>query len=335
MPPKVKAITDRVKGLTTDQRRVNILKAVKIFNDHLKSRRPLGSALNNLQCLGIAMCAREAVSCEACSNLPQDVCLRPGTNFFNWMERNSNIKGKENPATLFPASSETSNEKALLLINLVHAIVNHQHRLDEVWYNSALSAIEKAFLPPANLTNEDSDIDLESVTVRCHQILCEILAMIVSSHMLNMSFMAMGEKVPALVSIEEVEKASKSYPPIVPTRRMNLIKGVTRDKSIALWSPFFCDKDIDKESLEFKDMGEPVKKWLMRFTNGGHFKGPQFCNFFSPVDAKVQFDMQRILYVGPADAAFKTTFKTKCDGVTRYQVEVVAASYAEGVSCDF
>jgi len=98
---------------------------------------------------------------------------------------------------------------------------------------------------------------------------------------------------------------------------------------------FFYDKDIDKESLEFKDMGEPVKKWLMRMIKFGGFKGPQFCHFFVPVDAKVQFDLQSILFVGPADKAFKTTFQNKCDGVTRYQLEIVAASYAEGVSCDY
>ena len=80
-----------------------------------------------------------------------------------------------------------------------------------------------------------------------------------------------------------------------------MIKNVTREETIALWSPFFYDKDVDTESLEFKDLGQSVEKWMMR----------------------------RIRYEGGSKGP------SKWDAVTRYQLENATASYAAQVSCEY
>merc|ERR1712071_588090 len=105
-------------------RYADISDMIQIFQEHLLSPRPLGSVLSNLECFGIAKCAREAVFCKVCDELPASVCWRPGTDFYAWMnDRNFSI----------PLEFD-DKEKGAFITRTVHAIIRHQHRLDKNWY---------------------------------------------------------------------------------------------------------------------------------------------------------------------------------------------------------
>jgi hypothetical protein len=121
-----------------------LLKLCTKFNEHL--RTVPGVYLSTQVRLGIAQCAQAALTCDQCSELPRDACLRPGANFDSHcsrMHQDCPLSWSE----FFPeAFCQIQPETAKMLCDIIHAIVRHQHRLDKLWYTTVLSQLEESEL---------------------------------------------------------------------------------------------------------------------------------------------------------------------------------------------
>lgn len=312
-------------GISIEERKAYILEAVEKFHKHLLSPRPPGSVLSHLQRLGVAKCAQEAVFCSKCDELPDGVCLKPGTDFYALM-KDANLSSTSSDGTeLFPPSSNTSDDKKEFLVQTVHAIVRHQHRLDKNWYNSTLHSIASLFLA-GNIS-----MTSEATLVRCHQILCEILCLTATSHSIKAIYLAMGEDSPKLPSQKEVECISSST--VEDFDFMSFLKTIRRDDAVSNRSPYYLKQDINVESPEYEAMSEPDKSWLFNAVKMAYH--PRINVYFAPVDAKVMTDFVDAVHIDEQERKKFEKFERKCNGVTRFQVETVAAAFSGQVNCAF
>jgi len=226
----------------------------------------------------------------------------------------------------FPSSIDISEEKGDFLAKTIHAIVGHQHRLDENWYKMTLKEILKIF------EGDKGSMEEESVRVRCHQIFCEIMTIAVASCAIQMTYMALNEDIPALPNEEEAEKATKSSGPVEEFDMMSFLTKVNWTTTVSDWSPYYTEKEINMESKEWKSLSESDQKWFLRSLS--QFS-PRICSYLAPFDTKIMMEVMCCLYIEDVDKKIMTTFHNKCDGVTRSQVEAVAAGYAGAVNCAF
>lgn len=310
------------KDLTIHQRKENIAKLVARFNTHILTQRRPESVLNNVECLGIAMCAREAVFCSStCTKLPAGVCWRPGTNFYEWLQKTE---------CEFPVSVDISDEKRSFLAKMVHAIIRHQHRLDENWYDKTLSEIESIFLADWN----DDGLDGDMRKVRCHAAFCEILNMAAASHGIHMFYISIGENAPDLPTIEEARKVVECGENSSNEKFdfNSFFKKVQRNPGVSKWSPYFKKDDINENSPEFQSLSKPLQDFLIR--NVG--RGPRICIFFAFMDAQIVADINVTFYRDELlDKMAMVTMHGKCKGITRFQLETVATGYTGAVDCAF
>lgn len=316
------------KGISLQQRKSNILNSVHEFNTYLTSPRPDGSVLTNAECVSVAECAREAAFCPGCDELPADVCWRPGTDFYAWMMESNCCK--HSLSSCFPyIKTEKDNEKYSFLARTVHSIVRHQHRLDENWYKCTLGCIKSLFMGSQQNEND------EAVQVRCHQILCEILCISVTSHAIQMLYLGVADDIPDLPNQDDVEKALKPFKDhkVNTFDFMSFLKTVRRDNIVSDWSPFFTSKDIDDESPEYKRMDKSILEFMRKQHRGS--RSPHTAIFFAPSDARAMLNVFEVLYLAGKEKMSMTTFPSKCGGITRFQMETVAAAYSGAVACKY
>merc|ERR1712071_294412 len=260
--------------------------------------------------------------CSSCDTLPSNVCLRPGFDIFAWMEK-ADIKC---PVSLND-TKDINEDKSTFLTKTAHAIVRHQHRLDGKFYNCTLKKIHSIFL------GGNDSFEEEATQVRCHQILCEILAIMVASHGLQMAYLAAGEEVPELPSIEQVKKISADYPAPKELNMMSLLKTVHRDSSVSDWSPYYSAVDIDLDSPKCETLGAQNIKSLQ--IDIKHIFQPRIALYFAPIDTFATMAVMSVLYINDLDKGNMGTFSSKCGGINRFQLESVAAGYTGAVDCSF
>jgi len=182
---------------------------------------------------------------------------------------------------------------------------------------------------------DKGSMEEESVRVRCHAILCEIVIWTVVSHSIHLAFLGIGEDPPALPSEEEAEKATKSSGPAEPFDMMSFLTKVNWEKTVSHWSPYFLLDDINMESKEWKAMGETRQTlWKNQLKRNGK-NGPRICIYFAPYDAELLIKLFYTLYMDFDKDLSMGTFKLKCGGVTRFQLETTVVGYTEAVSCAF
>lgn len=316
--------SDSKKGLSPEERKANILNVVMKFNEYMSDPRPPGSVLNNIELLAVAKCARKAHTCKSCDNLPDDVCTKPNFDIYKWIE-------KANISFDFPTSSETSEEKEKFLVNAVHAVIRHQHRLDETWYKKTQSKIQSIYLDDKSGNHVDVNDSDEATKIRCHQIFCEIFSMAITSHVIQMVYVAMGEDVPDLPSYEKVEKKTKPFPVVKDFDFMSFLHSIPRDKNTSDYSPYVMKKDINMESREFQEFTDEMKEWYPSTVG----IGPRMCINFAPYDNRMMMDVIKTLYVEDAELRNMRTFDKKCTGVSRFHLEAVSAGYTGHMKCEF
>jgi len=318
-----------LQGITVEERKTNILRAFDKFYKHILTPRPPGSVLNNLQCLGVAKCAQEAVFCKSCDTLPSSVCWRPGTDFYAWISKRELSKIDADGKPLFLPSSDTSDEKVEFLIHTIHAIVRHQHRLDKNWYKKTLTSIASIFLCP----NENvKDMDDEGIQIRCHQIFCEIVTILATSSLFHTLFLAFGESIPKLPDEEAVQKVSYTF----NQKEFNILSflhKVRRDPTVSDWSPFFISKDINLKSKECKEMNKSDLDFLIKECRAKF--PPRVAIHFAPVDSKIMSECVDSIHMGPDRMNNLGTFSDKCGGFTRFQMETITSAYTSALDCAY
>jgi len=306
--------------ISVNQRKQDVAESFSDFKKHILSPRPKGSVLNNLECLGIAMSVRETNSSHYPGEIPTNACLRPGTDFFAWLQ---NVKCEFPPS--IPISSD---EKRIFLARTVHAVGRYQQRLDKKWYFKTLEEIKKLYLSEATFRSD------EAKEVKAVSIFCEIVTILATSKGFHMHYLASGEEVPDLPNVEEVEAVVKNHPgPYEELDMMSFLTNLRRDESVSEWSPFYIYEDIDKESVEWKTMTEYEKRWFAKSIPNEI--QPRICSYLAPFDAKVLMDTMWVLYIKNEEKKYMKQLPSRCEGVSRIQLETVSAGYTGAVDCDY
>jgi len=275
--------------------------------------------LNNLEIFIVATAAREAVDCPSCNELPAKVSWRPGTDFHAWMAK-SDCK--------LSFSTSLGEEKTSFLVKTVHAIARHQHRLDESWYLKTLDDIYRLYLSDVQFPSE------EAKRVKCSSLFCEIVTMQSTSKGLQFHYLASGEDVPSLPSLKDIEDFTAKNPgPYEPFDMMSFLSSVRRESKVSDYSPFYIFEDINKESPEWMNLDELLQNWFAKAVSSSF--QPRICSYMAPFDAKVMMEIMCTLYIPDNEKKCFKTLKSRCEGVTRYQLESTASAYTGSVDCGF
>ena len=64
-------------------------------------------------------------------------------------------------------------------------------------------------------------------------------------------------------------------------------------------------------------------------------RSPHTAIFFAPSDARAMLNVFEVLYLAGKEKLSMTTFPSKCGGITRFQMETVAAAYSGAVACKY
>ena len=302
--------------VTAEERRLALEGTADDFCTHLKTAP--GAVLSPNLRLGVAACARDALVCKACDALPPDTCLAKGTDFM------SICKGHKvdvfKPTTL-------KDKDVLILVNLVHAIIRHQGRLDEAWYNKTINFIQSSGLL-ASYPHKDE----EGKLLGCRAIFSEVLALSAAYQAIQMVFFGLGKNSPPpLPSRKDMAgapgPANIHFPSLL--HRVRFSKAV-RD------TPFYIWHDINTESPEFSKItpeGRDMQHYIQEDLS-------PFCGTcFAPEDsAFIGRNISDVMYCKGVDVLFAyqpLDYKIHCSSVQRCQLEFVSLAVAETHSCAF
>jgi len=301
------------------ERKASFRNTADTYKKYILSPRPNGSVLNNMECVCVARCAREAAFCG--DELPSGVCMKPGIDFFEWMQNSKNAVSKE-------INEYVGGEKGIFLTRTIHAIILHQHRLDKKWYEKTLLAIPSIFL-----VDKMGAMTQEEITIKSTAIFCEILAIATASHGIQMACIANQEKILELPSVEEAIKISKSYPTPEDFNMVSFLKKVRRDEKVSDWSPYYLTEDIDLESPECKKMSKKDLDNILLHVK--HLQQPRICSYMAPIDAMAMMEVMFDLYISHSDKGEFGEMSSRSKGVNRVHLETVASGYAKAVNCGF
>ncbi|KAL7502513.1 hypothetical protein ACHAWX_000504 [Stephanocyclus meneghinianus] len=225
--------------------------------------------------LGVTICARDALKCSSCHRALKDVvCLRPGSSFHAYCSEMGH--GPE-----FPVAPESDRNKKIeaCLVNIVHAVVCHQNRLDEIWYNDAIvdlreSGILDVYAKEFNCTDDVDEMNLASSAV-----FIEIVILAAASHGIYSTFLGLGKlggldgNIPPLPSWDEMRGA-----PGPSNIRFSLLLNRVRQYDSIANAPYFHSWDADKLCPEYAKVEKDIWKQL------ASPQMPNICGNFSPRD---------------------------------------------------
>lgn len=221
------------KPIQTAEGRLEILRqAARDFSKHLETVP--GAALPPTLRLQVASCARNALSCKACAEL-QQTCLPKSESLYSTCSGASHgpqITGEKNEAIVSCVTS------------IIHAVVNQQSKLNEVWFADSIKAIKESGLIPEGLHNE------EGMDLAYYSAFAEIVALSSMSVGFQQAFTTLEESVPPL--------PTKAAPGPLNVNFSSMLKRVRRDESIVAM-PYYLSSDIDKTSIEWKKLREVTR----------------------------------------------------------------------------
>lgn len=279
--------------------------------------------------LGVTICARDALKCSSCHRALQDVvCLRPGSSFHAYCSEMGH--GPE-----FPVAPESDRNKKIeaCLVNIVHAVVCHQNRLDEIWYNDAIvdlreSGILDVYAKEFNCTDDVDEMNLASSAV-----FIEIVILAAASHGIYSTFLGLGTlggldgNIPPLPSWDEMRGA-----PGPSNIRFSLLLNRVRQYDSIANAPYFHSWDADKLCPEYAKVEKDIWKQL------ASPQMPNICGNFSPRDNVMFYQLVQKMYLTPKQMVLEwgELDKSKhCSLFTRFDAETVAGAVAGSHGCDF
>jgi hypothetical protein len=316
--------------MTPEQRIQGLQKSANDFSTYLKTTP--GIILSPQLRLGIAICAQDALlNCKrGCHRaLNQAACLRPGASFYAYC-----LDMEHEPPFPMPPGSDRDVLIDACLINIVHAVVCHQNRLDGVWYRDALKAIQKSGILDGYTKEFCCENDANELGLASNAVFYEVVVLAAVSHGIQSMFLALGSlggmsdgSIPPLPSWKEMEHA----PPPNNIRFSSLLKRVRQYESEA-HAPYFYNWDINKRSSEYELVEKEVWKKLPMPSK------PNICASFSPRDNAMMFEFMGKLYLSQMEMVFdwnELDTTKHCSSVTRFDIETVAGAVATANNCDF
>jgi len=322
---------------TTPESRLRDLQhAAANFSTHLKTSP--GTILPPHVRLGVAICARDALlRCKCCALATTGVCcLRPGSSFYDFL-----LQQKEHEP--FPtncnrddeAQQSMSDDTKACLVNIIHTVVCHQSKINDMWYKDSIGALQSCGILADHVKQSKNCVDCDGDTTNelelgSQAVFVEIILLAVTSHGIHSTFLALEVDIPALPTWEEM----KGAPEPMHICYSSLLHRVRRDESKA-FAPYFLAKDIRKNSPECKKIEKEV--WNeFKFICG---LGPYICGTFAPNDIvmfQTRFMSSFYLTIGEMLLNWGELDSTRhCSHVTRHDMETVANAVAVAHSCDF
>lgn len=276
----------------TPERRIKDLQQLTVdFSAYLKTTP--GTILSPSIRLGIAICARDALlKCKGCHDaLEQELCLRPGSSFYAFCEDMEHEPAFPIPPT---ASLKRDTKVETCLVNIVHSVICHQNRLDEIWYKDALAAIQSCgilddYANELNCKGDEHEMELASYAV-----FSEIVTLAAVSHGLHSTLLILGDMldgdVPVLPSWDEMKGApGPSY--IRFSSLLHRIRKGPFDSHL----PCFYRSDINKQSPEYAKIETEVWREI------SNLPIPGICANFSPRDNVMFFKVHCSMYLTPRE----------------------------------
>ncbi|KAL7533061.1 hypothetical protein ACHAXR_005011 [Thalassiosira sp. AJA248-18] len=306
--------------MTPAHRLRNLQQLATDFSIHLKTSP--GTILSPNLRLGVAICARDALlQCKTgCHRaLAEEVCLRPSSSFYDYCR-----EMKHEPAFPVPKEEESASTSANdnikdCLVNIVHAIICHQNRLDTIWYEDAIAALRSCgvlteYAKEMNSNENDEDDEKEKeMEVASGVVFCEIVLIAAMSHGIHSIFLTLSNimedsTMPPLPSWEDMMET----PGPTNIRFTSLLHLIRRDDLVA-HAIFFRKRDLNTNSPEYSKIEKDVWKEL-------DHKGPPFqCTKFSPCDNNMFGKVMDVLYLTKKEMAllwYNLNPSTHCSSVT-------------------
>lgn len=326
--------------LQTAEGRLEALRQVAVdFSTHLETVP--GAYLPPDLRLGVATCARNALTCKACAELQQS-CLPKSVSFYLACSNVNHDKG---------ISFKSNNKVASCLTSIVHALVNQQPKLNQAWFDDAIQAIKESGLVSENIfTNE------EGVELACYSAFAEIVALASVSSGLYEAFVALNQATPLL--------PTKAAPGPTNIDFSSLLKRVRRDENLVAM-PYFMISDVDTSSSEWMKLRESTREKLqgptmlndkspmvglcmapedlfmfdhfmsVAYMKAGFVRTTTCCEslaplFFSSSHIRNVFCLQKVAMTWiPLDSSIY------CPSVSRHDLETVASAIAAAHECNF
>lgn len=324
--------SDEPVVLTAEDRITDLRAFAQNFNTHLLTVP--GSILPPNLRLGVAICARDALlKCKKCHHEVTEwrsnmACPLPNAHFYNIVAGWRHEPGF--PTDGSNSGSEVSEGIEKCLTTIIHALICHQDRIDQLFYEDAVDAIVSCGVLDeyANSFKADTGRPMgkEDADLAARVVYCEIILLAAISHALHVTFMILGAQVPDLPSWVDM----KGAPPPSNIRYLELLKQVRYDRASA-FSPFFVSSDVIRDSSEYK------KIRACTWAELSYLPLPYRCAVLAIEDFVFFRSLHYTLYLPLKDMALRwgTLGPSKCPTVCRRDVETVAGATAEAHRCAY
>ena len=291
MKKQIQTVKGRIDG---------IYQVSKNFEKHLIEPRR-GATLRPSYRYAVAQCARDAIYCLGCTSL-QQVCLRSGTSSTKSKTKPAGVAATSGFASIchntkhddpiklekHRSSSSSSSTTAIesLLTSTIHAIVNHQVKLDKAWFDDTVSSIKKSGLIKTEMYAKDMDANyLNLIASSC---LTEIITISAMSHGIHVALLLL-DKIDndatagdiTFLSNQQITIAEDDdHPSYLDLTK--LLRQVRYDDKITA-SPYYTSKDILKSdgNSEWTKLSDFTKNQLPKMTDP---MGPSTGIFIAPED---------------------------------------------------
>jgi len=326
---------------TAEGRRQAIESTAALFRDHLLTSP--GTVLPSAVRLGIAKCAAAALTCDGCDDLARDACLAKSVSFADVC---ADIDHTCAVCDLFPTDlCDLSSDAAAALTSSVHAIVRHQGRLNETWYQDTIDAFQRTGVVGKGFREGDDDgggKDDPERTAVCAAF-CEVAFLSACASGVQVMRMIVdvafrtdpdAPKPALLPTWKELSEASLPEP-LGPHFPSFLRRGVRRDADVA-FAPYFLSADVDVKHPEFLRLPVDVQNLLSGLPDT---KGPLLpASCFAPTDFLLFERLAPLMYIPLSDVIklHKPLEPTRnCPTVSRHDLEAVAGSLAQAFLCSY
>lgn len=230
-----------VQPRTADERFEALAEFAGKFNQHLLATP--GIVLNGKLRLAVAIAARDALFCQGCAELRQDACLYHGVAY-------AAIGDLEHGA--FPMNEAFSAPVCSALLELIHAVINHQSKLDATWYTNTIKALDNLCLIDKHYTGQSRRSLLCSLY-------CEVVTVSMLSHAVHIVCVATGRPAFPLPAFDDFIE------PLKPTMRditTLFRKGrMIRQDEVRGFAPYFLAGDLDPHHVD-EYLGDGVYRQL-------------------------------------------------------------------------
>lgn len=258
MPTKASA------HITQEDRLNRIQEACGFLADHLKLDNPSIALPADFR-WAVATEARECVACPGCADLKEGKACglkEEGHGEHSIMKK---VEHTSSPNIPFSITDRASWNK---IRNTIHFMVHHPHRADAKWYQETIKS-----LGHASIIGKKDVVDEAHRERLVQTLFAEIAAVVLASHGLLVTYIAMGTKAPPLPPLTQDDLDAKPLQP--PTFQDAVTAGMlkkNRGFRTGEYSdtPYCLAKDINRKSPAFQNLSPACRAYCLASMNIPH-----------------------------------------------------------------